>query len=173
MASGNGLAAAALVIAAGKGGSGTKDYNALENKPQINGVMLAGNKSVVDLNMVDGDSVVVNSEGFIEAAEQTRPITKLEVKNLWNSVQPKPKLLKVKIQVPLAGMSLGKLYNASGEFITDAQSGTYDVNLGSYIMIDTEAEVLLINDVDYSSSLPRFKFTFDEEIDYTLIGLQK
>lgn len=37
----------------GKGGGGTSDYNALTNKPQINGVVLADNKTGSDLGLVD------------------------------------------------------------------------------------------------------------------------
>lgn len=35
----------------GGGGGGTDNYNALSNKPQINGVTLSGNKSSADLNI--------------------------------------------------------------------------------------------------------------------------
>lgn len=33
------------------GGGGTGNYNDLENKPSINGVTLAGNKTTADLNI--------------------------------------------------------------------------------------------------------------------------
>lgn len=35
----------------GSGGSGTTDYNALTNKPSINGITLTGNKTSIDLGM--------------------------------------------------------------------------------------------------------------------------
>ena len=37
----------------GGGGGGTTNYNALENKPQINGTTLSGNKSSADLGLQD------------------------------------------------------------------------------------------------------------------------
>lgn len=40
----------ALIKKAG-GGGGTTDYNDLENKPQIGGVELSGNKSLADLGI--------------------------------------------------------------------------------------------------------------------------
>ena len=36
----------------GGGGSGTNNYNELENKPSINGIVLVGNKTGADLNLV-------------------------------------------------------------------------------------------------------------------------
>lgn len=38
----------------GGGGSGTTNYNELENKPSINGVVLSGNKTSEDLNIGGG-----------------------------------------------------------------------------------------------------------------------
>jgi len=45
------LVAAINEAAAGGGGGGTTDYNALSNKPQINGITLTGNKSFSDLGL--------------------------------------------------------------------------------------------------------------------------
>ena len=46
----------------GSGGSGgdTSDYTNLMNKPRINGVVLAGNKTPEDLNLADGTTIYVN-----------------------------------------------------------------------------------------------------------------
>jgi len=49
-------------------GSGTKDYNLLRNKPQINGVILQGNLTSEDLGIESGATVVsavVNDNGSI------------------------------------------------------------------------------------------------------------
>lgn len=35
----------------GGGGQGTSDYSDLDNKPQVNGVTLTGNKSLIDLGI--------------------------------------------------------------------------------------------------------------------------
>lgn len=42
----------AVIEAGGGGGGGTTNYNALENKPQINGTTLSGNKSLADLGII-------------------------------------------------------------------------------------------------------------------------
>lgn len=51
--------------------TGTSDYNELENRPQINGVLLAGNKSLADLgiNIPDRTSDLANDSGFITAED--------------------------------------------------------------------------------------------------------
>ena len=45
-----------VIYVQGGGGGGTKDYNELENKPQINGVTLQGNRDMASLG-VDAMSV--------------------------------------------------------------------------------------------------------------------
>ena len=56
----------------GGGGSGTMNYNELENKPQINGIVLIGNKTASDLNLVsqnDLDNYVTDTELSTELAD--------------------------------------------------------------------------------------------------------
>ena len=61
------------------GASGTEDYSALKNKPQINGVELVGNKSLDDLGIdiptktseLDNDSGYVNSSIIANAYDET------------------------------------------------------------------------------------------------------
>lgn len=48
----------------GGGGGGTKNYEALENKPKINGVELIGDKSESDLN-IHGMTASVENESLI------------------------------------------------------------------------------------------------------------
>lgn len=50
-------AALAASMSGGGGGTGTDDYNDLSNKPKINGVALAGNKSLSDLGIVDATAL--------------------------------------------------------------------------------------------------------------------
>ncbi len=69
------------VIRAGTGGGGTTNYNDLENKPSINDVTLAGNKTSADLGLLDVDQgtenegkiLMVNSEGMVAPAEIPQP----------------------------------------------------------------------------------------------------
>ena len=56
-----------------EGGSGTSDYSQLNNKPQINGVTLNGNKSLDDLDiqqkLIAGDNIEIETDP--ETGEQT------------------------------------------------------------------------------------------------------
>lgn len=46
----------------GGGGGGTTDYNALHNKPKINGQELKGNKTSADLHLLDEDSDLTDEQ---------------------------------------------------------------------------------------------------------------
>lgn len=58
----------------GGGGGGTSNYNALENKPQINGTTLSGNKTGADLglvNTIDGKGLSTNDYTTAEKTKLT------------------------------------------------------------------------------------------------------
>lgn len=57
------------IIGSGSGGSGTNNYNSLNNKPRINGVTLSGNKTTSDLRIEVPVRVsdLVNDRGYITA----------------------------------------------------------------------------------------------------------
>ena len=69
------------------GGGGTSDYQALTNKPQINGVMLSGNKTQSDLgiNVPTKVSDLDNDAGFITGYTETDPTVPA-----WAKAQSKP-----------------------------------------------------------------------------------
>lgn len=50
----------------GGGSGGTDDYSDLSNKPQINGVTLAGNKSASDLGLLSGQGVTEAVDDYLE-----------------------------------------------------------------------------------------------------------
>lgn len=74
----DGSAAKTINIPTGSGGSGTTDYNDLENKPQINGVELLGNQSGNDIGLVNnqqgidnvGKVMVVDKDGILIASDK-------------------------------------------------------------------------------------------------------
>lgn len=71
-----------VISATGGGGSGgTTDYELLENKPQINGVELVGNKSLTDLgiDIPTKTSELENDSGFIDDTALENYYTKTEV----------------------------------------------------------------------------------------------
>ena len=48
----------------GSGGSGTNNYNALLNKPSINGVTLTGNKTLADLKLLYEEEIITPSNSW-------------------------------------------------------------------------------------------------------------
>ena len=50
-----------IALYGGSGGSGTNNYNALLNKPSINGVTLTGNKTLVDLKLLYEEEITTAS----------------------------------------------------------------------------------------------------------------
>lgn len=50
------------------GGGGTYDYDALDNKPQINGVILSGNKTTADLHL-ENDNAFIAEYNITTSAE--------------------------------------------------------------------------------------------------------
>lgn len=54
-----------VIEAGGGGGGGTTNYNALTNKPSINGVTLQGDKSTSDLDIQSGTNCTVQNENLI------------------------------------------------------------------------------------------------------------
>lgn len=51
-----------VIEAGGGGGGGTNNYNLLQNKPQVNGVTLSGNKTGTDLGLVDSDDELTSQQ---------------------------------------------------------------------------------------------------------------
>ena len=54
----------ALYGGSGGSGSGTTNYNALLNKPSINGVTLTGNKTLVDLKLLYEEEITTPSNSW-------------------------------------------------------------------------------------------------------------
>ena len=53
-----------IALYGGSGGSGTTNYNALLNKPSINGVDLVGNKTLVDLKLLYEEEITTASNSW-------------------------------------------------------------------------------------------------------------
>ena len=77
------------VISAQGGSSGTTDYEMLENKPQINGVELLGNKSLTDLgiDIPTKTSDLENDSGFIDDTALENYYTKTEIDILIGDIE--------------------------------------------------------------------------------------
>ena len=53
-----------IALYGGSGGSGTNNYNALLNKPSINGVTLTGNKTLADLKLLYEEEITTPSNSW-------------------------------------------------------------------------------------------------------------
>ena len=53
-----------IALYGGSGGSGTTNYNALLNKPSINGIDLVGNKTLVDLKLLYEEEITTASNSW-------------------------------------------------------------------------------------------------------------
>ena len=53
-----------IALYGGSGGSGTNNYNALLNKPSINGVTLTGNKTLIDLKLLYEEEITTASNSW-------------------------------------------------------------------------------------------------------------
>ena len=53
-----------IALYGGSGGSGTTNYNALLNKPSINGVTLTGNKTLIDLKLLYEEEITTASNSW-------------------------------------------------------------------------------------------------------------
>ena len=97
----------------GSGGSGTNNYNALLNKPSINGIDLVGNKTLVDLKLLYEEEITTASNSwsiqhnlntewyklFINIIDSDNNIVfgDIDVANSTNN------LLVIKFNTPIAG----------------------------------------------------------------------
>ena len=53
-----------IALYGGSGGSGTNNYNALLNKPSLNGVSITGNKTLVDLKLLYEEEIITASNSW-------------------------------------------------------------------------------------------------------------
>lgn len=62
------------INATGGGGGGTTDYNALSNRPQINGVTLVGNQTATTLGLPSIGPDGSSTDGILEFADETQNV---------------------------------------------------------------------------------------------------
>ena len=95
------------------GGGGTSDYSALNNKPQINGVELKGNKTTGDLNI---DYTDLKNKPSIPSAQ---------IQSDWNQTDnTKPDFIKNKPSIPDELSDLTD--DASHRTVTDIEKSTWN-----------------------------------------------
>ena len=102
-------------------GSGTDDYEELENKPQINNVELVGNKTSADLGLQPAGEYLTEESDPVFSASASAEITSQDIIN-WNAKSDFSGNYNDLSNKPNIPDSTSDLQNDSG-FITNATSG--------------------------------------------------
>lgn len=97
----------------GGGGTGTDNYNLLTNKPKINNVEIKGNKSLVDLGILFGSSLVA------EIDSNTYVVT-LTLKDQEGNILGEPQSLDLPLESVVVG---GRYDNTTKKVILTLQNG--------------------------------------------------
>lgn len=117
------------------GGSGTTDYNELNNKPQIAGTTLSGNKSLSDLGIA-AESDIPDVSGFY-----TKPTSGIPAADLAAGVIPDVSGFYTKPAggIPAADLATGVIPDVSG-FYTKPAGGIPDSDLASEFVKPTDVD---------------------------------
>lgn len=126
------------------GGGGTSDYTDLTNKPQINGVTLAGNKSLSDLGAASANDV---------SAKYTKPANGIPASDLASGVIPSVPVQDVQIN----GTSILFDGVANVPIASTSTAGVVKINSSNGINISGQSRTLFIegaseNEIKTSSS---------------------
>lgn len=100
-------ALAASMSGGGGGGTGTDDYNELSNKPKINNVTIAGNKSLSDIGAADA------SETYTDAEVDALLADKADADDVYTKQQVDTELAKKPGEI-----TTGKQYVIDGQTVT-------------------------------------------------------
>lgn len=159
------------------GSGGTSDYNALSNKPSINGVELSGDKTLNELGITNYDDTQVKTQisNINKAVGDINGLTVVGVKDLVNAVnkldlsfmqsivyntKDGKKLLTITykngnttdidLSAIITGTNIGELANVDDTGITDKQLLGYDSSTGKYIPITIDNSNVLQEAKDYT-----------------------
>ena len=109
----------------GGGGGGTRDYSQLTNKPQVNGVILVGNKTTEDLIPI-GDGLEFNEDGELEAEGGSDIVVIEGSLTIRNDIPTKitfQKTLRALYEEIDSALQSGKLVIIKGERTSDGYHG--------------------------------------------------
>lgn len=107
-------ALAASMSGGGGGGTGTDDYNELSNKPKINGVTLAGNKSLADIGAAAASETYTDTEVDALLSE------KADADDVYTKAQTDAELAKKVDKETGKGLSTNDFTNADKENLATA-----------------------------------------------------
>ena len=143
------LIAKSLAGGSGGGGGGTDNYNALQNKPQINGTTLTGNKSLSDLGIAAASDIPTVNNGTLTIQKNGTKIDEFKANQSANTT--------INITVPTTASDVSALPNTTkyaAALSLTINSSTYVVtgqlkdqngdNLGSAQTIDLPLETMVV-----------------------------
>ena len=161
----------------GSGSGGTTNYNALLNKPSINGVELSGNKTLTQLGITNYNDTQVKTQisNILKAIGDIDGLTIVGVKDLVNAVnkldlsfmqsivyntKDGKKLLTITykngnttdidVTAIITSTNIGELANVDDTGITDKQILGYDSSTKKYIPITIDNSNVLQDAKDYT-----------------------
>lgn len=102
-----------LSASGGGGGGGTDNYNLLTNKPKVNGIELKGNKSLVDLGILFGSSLIA------EIDSSTYVVT-ITLKDQEGNILGEPQSLDLPLESVVVG---GRYDNTTKKVVLTLQNG--------------------------------------------------
>ena len=133
----------------GGGGGGTDNYNALQNKPQINGTTLTGNKSLSDLGIAAASDIPTVNNGTLTIQKNGTTIDTFKANQASNT--------NINITVPTSAADVSALPSSTkyaAALSLTINSSTYVVtgqlkdqdgnNLGSAQTIDLPLETMVV-----------------------------
>lgn len=111
-----------------------KDYNELDNKPQINGVTLSGNKSSYDLNLqgklTAGENITIDEDNVISA--EGGGVTS------YNDLMDKPSINDISLEGNKSARDLG-LQTTIGNYFTVENNEYLEYNFNSIPLSDSNS----------------------------------
>ena len=143
------LLARSLTGGGGGGGGGTTNYNSLENKPQINGTTLTGNKSLSDLGIAAASAIPTVNNGTLTIQKNSTTI------NTFKANQSSDVTINISVPTTAADVSalpsstkyassLSLTINSSTYVVTGQLKDQDGNNLGNAQTIDLPLETMVV-----------------------------
>ena len=143
------LLARSLTGGGGGGGGGTTNYNSLENKPQINGTTLTGNKSLSDLGIAEATDIPTVNNGTLTIQKNGTAV------NTFKANQSSDVTVNITVPTTAADVSalpsntkyaaaLSLTINSSTYVVTGQLKDQDNNNLGNAQTIDLPLETMVV-----------------------------
>ena len=145
-------------------GSGTTNYNDLDNKPQINSVTLQGNKTASELGLVGTSDIPVTSVNG-ETGAVVLDGTEIEFST---GVSLNEKIIAVEQEIPVIAYPVTSVNGETGAVVLD---GT-DIEYSSGVSVNSQIDTLMQYTPVYGNTASGAIATFDTSLALPLQDLQ-